>query len=472
MWLKMRWDFGFTEFYSNVYYKEDIAALINLIDYAKDDEIVKKSEIILDLLLYDVATQSINNCFTSVSGRAYEHNRKGGQQNNLDGATDYFFGEGGKIEPGMTYGLMTTKKYHLPPVLREIAKDSNSLVIKQCNGLDVSELKKKGFEGTGDKSMMMQLGMESFTNEEIVRNTLSFVRKNSMFSNIALKDFAFLNLTLFRILHLEPLVIKIVNPPTNGIAIQQGNTYTFKTNDYTLYTVQNYHPGTYADQQHVSGMNICNSVSIFHTHPARNKSVKQQSPNYWVGYGRLPHSAQDSSVSLSIYNIPNRKNIMEKELLDFTHAYFPRDKFDSIYLVNNYAFGKKGNTYCALICRNQLNYEDQDCYDLIQKGRKVFWITEAGSKDKDHSFSEFYKRILKNKLVFDPKGLELVYYSHEKEFQLKYGAGFYINGESINTNYDRFDSPYCRAKEAPEFLNIEYAGQSLYLNFNGRIRKF
>jgi len=33
-WLEMRWNYGFTEFYSGTYYVEDIAALINLIDFA------------------------------------------------------------------------------------------------------------------------------------------------------------------------------------------------------------------------------------------------------------------------------------------------------------------------------------------------------------------------------------------------------------------------------------------------------
>ena len=32
-WLKMRWNYGYIEFNSEVYYKEDVGALINLIDF-------------------------------------------------------------------------------------------------------------------------------------------------------------------------------------------------------------------------------------------------------------------------------------------------------------------------------------------------------------------------------------------------------------------------------------------------------
>ncbi len=62
-WLEQRWLYGFTEWYSNVYYVEDIAPLANLIDFARDEEIVIKATIILDLLLHDVATQSFRGTF-------------------------------------------------------------------------------------------------------------------------------------------------------------------------------------------------------------------------------------------------------------------------------------------------------------------------------------------------------------------------------------------------------------------------
>ena len=77
-WLEMRWKFGFSEFYSNVYYNEDIAGLINLIDFSDDSVMVNKCKMIMDLLLYDVASQKTGDMFISVSGRAYERNRKGG----------------------------------------------------------------------------------------------------------------------------------------------------------------------------------------------------------------------------------------------------------------------------------------------------------------------------------------------------------------------------------------------------------
>ncbi len=175
-WLEMRWKYGFIEFYSGVYYKEDIGGMINIIDLADDEELVKKTQIIMDLLFYDVAFQNIKTCFVTASGRAYEGNRKGGPGATLGGLTNYFWGDGKQINPGLMYGMMTTKRYKLPPVIKEIALDSSKVIIKQNNGLDISELKTEGYLGTDNRSMMMQRGMEAFTNSEVICNSLLYLR--------------------------------------------------------------------------------------------------------------------------------------------------------------------------------------------------------------------------------------------------------------------------------------------------------
>jgi hypothetical protein len=339
------------------------------------------------------------------------------------------------------------------------------VIIKQNNGLNISELKQEGYYGTDNRSMMMQWGMESFTNPEIIRNSLEHIRECNMFSNEFIGDFKMLDFTLLSWLHLEPALIRLINPQSNGVAIQKAYTYTYKTKDYSLYSVQEHHPGDYADQQHVSGMNIGNFFSIFHTHPAVEADKKRQSPNYWVGYGHFPHVAQDKNVSLSIYNIPKKKGMIEVDLLDYTHAYFPSELFDTTIVIKNYALGKKGNTYAAYITANPLVFRDNTSDDLIQKGKQTFWITEAGSKDDDGSFKDFCKRIQQNEIDFDTEKMELNYQSNGQSYRLKFGSGFYINEKKIDTDYSRFNSPYCKAEKKDSTINIQFNGKSLFLDF-------
>ncbi len=461
-WLEMRWLYGFTEFYSGTYYIEDVAALLNLIDFSEDEEITVKSRIVLDLLFYDISTQSFRGTMTSVSGRAYESNRKGGIYEDLGGILP-FLSEGRDTPVGMVYSLSRTNNYIVPPVFGEMVNDTSEIVIKQSNGLNISELKAEGLFGTDEKSIMMQWGMEAFTNPEIINNSLRYIKKNNMFSNEFLKDFRYLNFTVFSALNLYGKLSEKVNPSTNGKAIQRGNTYTYKTKDYSLYSVQNYHPGDYADQHHVTGMNIGNEFSLFHLHPARKPDDYAHSPNYWVGYGKLPHVAQHKNISIGIYNISG------KNMLDFTHAYFPEEKFDSVFVSHNYLFGKKNDIYCALIGSGDFEFESSD--DVIQHGRKSVWIIEAGSKTEDTSFENFVRRIISNPFSFDEEGMRVVYSSRNNDFELTFSGEFKINGEVADFDYPRFDSPYIRAPRKPETLNFEFNGKKLYLDFYNKRRE-
>jgi hypothetical protein len=471
-WLEMRWKYGFTEFFSGTYYVEDIAALINLIDFAKDEEIVVKCQIILDLLFYDLASQSTNTMFVSASGRAYERNRKGGPGSSIGRLIRYYWGDGKELGPGMMYGMMTTKNYEVPPVFSEIAKDSSGVIIKQSNGLDISELKPEGYFGTDNRSMMMQWGMEAFTNPEIIRNSMEHIRNCHMFSNDFIADFKMLDFTLIKWLRLEPLISRFLHPQANGVAIQKGNTYTYKTKDYSMYTAQSYHPGTYGDQQHIFGMNIKNHFSIFHNHPALEKDIPHQSPNYWVGYGHIPHSVQDENVNLSIYNLPHKKGLMEMDLLNYTHGYFPFEKFDTAFIDHNYIFGRKDETYCVFIGTHSFEFRDEAKDDVLQKGKQTFWITEAGSESVDGPFLNFVERIKANRIKFEEKTLLLSYDSSGKTYELEFGKDFKIDGKVIDTNYARFDSPYVKANRNDSIITFSYNGKTLFLDFDNMIRRY
>ncbi len=471
-WLKMRWDYGFIEYYSSVYYKEDIGALINLINFAGDEELVRKSQIIMDMLFYDVASQSLGTMFSSVSGRAYQSNRMGREAAEFSGLTNYFWGSGEEIDAHMMYGMMHSTNYELPPVLREIALDSSRVIIRQSNGLDLSELKTEGYYGSDNRSMMMQWGMESFTNPEVVRNSLAHIRSCNMLTNYSLRDFKILNYRLLHWLHLEPTVVRIINPQSNGVSIQKGNTYTYRTPDYSMYTVQDHQVGDYGDQQHVFGMNVGKHFSIFHNHPALEKNEKRQSPNYWAGYGHFPHSAQDGRVNLSIYNIPEKKGMMEAALLDYTRAYFPAADFDTAFIDGQYVFGKLGDTYCAFIGASNFTFRDEQRDDVIQKGKKTFWITEAGSTSEDGNFESFVSRIRNNPLDFDPESLSLSYNSGQSQYELVFGEDFKVNGEVVNTHYIRYDSPYVHAERKDATITYSLNGKSLVLDFENMIRKF
>jgi hypothetical protein len=479
-WLEQRWLYGFTEFFSNTYYVEDIAPLANLIDFAPDEEVQIKAKIILDLLLYDLTTQSFKGTFTTVSGRMYENGKKYPNQQSMRSVAESFLDyEVGTDRIGMDLNFLYVNNYQVPEVFKEIGHDESEVIIKASNGLNLDELKERDLIGLDDNQIMMQWGMEAFTNPEIITNSMKYINRNNMLSNEFLNDFKMINITFLRELGLLPTVSRLLNPKTNGVAIQRGNSYTYKTKDFFMATLQNHHPGEFADQQHVFSVSLSPSVTVFHQHPAKalGEGALSNSPGYWVGYGRFPHSVQDEGVNLSIYNLPDEKGFMEDNLFYFTHAYFPTELFDEYSIEGRYAFARVADTYIALIGLNELylgqdilNPEVTSTNDLIQDGQTTYWITEVSSKDMDTSYTSFKQRIKDNEVIFDEDSLQLTY-SSNKNHDLKYLGDYKVNDNIMDLNYSRMDSPYAYIQREAMTMEISFNGETLFLDFYNMERR-
>lgn len=477
-WLEQRWLYGFIEWYSNTYYVEDVAPLANLIDFAEDEEIVVKAQIILDLLLYDLATQSYQGTFISSSGRMYANGKRYAEKNSMQAVVDSIWdadrwGREPSERIGMDLNFIYINNYQVPPVIKAIGEDDQrELVIKASTGLNLSELPGENLIGLEDRQIMMQWGMESFSNDSVVENTVAFMDENNMFSSEFLHDLKHFNLSLLRKTGALPAVSRYLNPVTNGTAIQRANTYTYKTPDYMLASAQAYHPGTFGDQQHLWNAILSRSVSVFTTHPAKplsDKGALAGSPGYWVGSGRLPHVVQDKNVVLNIYRIPDKKGFMEKSIQDYTHAHFPRERFDEVLLEGRYAFGRSGDTYAAFITRSPMHYAKGASDDLIQPGRDSYWVFEAGSEASDNSFEQFRQRIMSNPVSYEDGRLR--YSSSGRDLALQYQGEFRLNGDPQDLEYQRYQSPYVQAPRKPETITITHDNKSLYLDFYGLKRE-
>lgn len=471
-WLRQRWDYGFSEWYSNVYYVEDIAPLCNLIDFADDREIVVKSQIILDLLLYDMASQSFRGTFITTSGRLYERHKKAGFWASTRFIAKAVFGyDTATQEPaGMSGNFLFVKNYKTPDVIKEIGRDTGPVIVKASNGLNIAELAANDLIGGSDEQIMMQWGMEAFTAAPVIANSINYVDENRLWSNYFLHDFSQINFTLLKVAHLLPVLIRWIDPAANGTAIQRANTYTYKTPFYSLYTAQRHQAGQYADQQHIFGVTLSNELSVFHTHPAAGPEAKdatRESPNFWVGHGRFPLSGQDENINLSMYILPDKKGHGEPLLLDYTHLYFPLEKFEQHFLDKNRLLARYGGCFIAFLASSTLERGAEN-NEVVQKGKDTAWICELSDSTKE-TFLEFVDRIRSNAFSFDHR--VLTYQSRGKSLTLSWPGDFYVNGQPVDTEYPRFASPYITCKRMPAEMTFTYNNRSLYLNFAKMIRE-
>ena len=529
-WMYQRYYYGFNEYYSNNYYPEDIAPMANFIQFARDEDadMVSHMTMIMDIIWIDIATQSYKYvdesgktqyAFVSASGRMYMDNKSSDDTGNrLRPYIDLVLGNGEDYKTNSNRFFVCFRRmyearvngepvYELPEVIKQIFNDSASKqIIKSSNGITITELEEDGFIGQDVDQIMMQMGMEAFSNKEVIDNSITYLRRNKLFNNEFLNDFKLVNIWPLTLTKTLGGLSGLLNPSTNGKAIQRANVYTYQTPYYSMSTAQEHFAGDYADQHQINVSTLGSDLSVYTAQPKRNSTRGQ----YWEGYGRLPYSVQDENVNVSIYTIPDKKGMLEPHIVEYTHAYFPVGLFDEVntdYLNEGYIFGCKGNAYIMLHAladgegklafkndmpgvsaeqiandlskikdsvRELIEASDDQRYDLIFEGGETHaWITELGSVADNGSFESFIADMLDNEYSFD--GTTVTYTTGDKSFDVKYDEYFKLNGEVVDTNYARYENDYVVngiTERKAEVIELSFNGKTLLLNYKEGIREY
>ncbi|MFA5006882.1 MAG: hypothetical protein WC509_05415 [Candidatus Izemoplasmatales bacterium] len=537
-WMELRFDYGFTEWYSNNYYPEDVGPMANFIQFADDPTMVNRMKMVMDLLWYDLASQSYRYegedaegdprtyyVFLSSSGRMYSDNRVSDDVGNrMRNYVDYV------VQPAATEDLAGGWKtstngffncfrqmmeavdgdghpfYRVPAAILSIFDaPAGAKVVKSSQSLDVSELAGEGLLGQADKQIMMQFGMEAFTNPEAIDNTIAYIGKHGMFTNEFLNDFKLVNVWVLRAFRLLDSVSRLLKPSTDGVAIERANVYTYVNDHYSMHTAQAHEAGGYADQQAVQSINLTNDLSIFTTQPAKIPR-RSGTPTYWTGNGRNPYAVQEKNVSIAIYFPPEKAGFMELMVIpETTHAFFPIELFDEVDLTmldEGLVFGNVGATHVAIRSRHPLafvpfatsdaegNRDDMlvrgsaadvlsTDYDLVQSGPGMhYFVIELSSTDVE-TFSAFKARVAGNDLSVDLDAASVSYATildgdvSETLLEAVYGTSFQVGGGTVDLEYDRFESAYVQggsiARKATEIV-FAYGGHTLTLNYSENLR--
>ena len=495
-WMGQRFDYGFSEYLSNNYLAEDIAPMANFIAYANDNNRVEQMKIIMDILWLDVALNSVNNRFVAVSSRMYGNNKAADCiGNSIRSAMNVLWGEASENKKPNYIVLCFTDAvekglYTLPEAIKDIALSEETFVSKMSCGLSAEDMVTENLIGQSDACIMAQTGAETFTNHQVINNTLEYLRKNKLYRNKFLAYFRFLNLTVFRCVDWQRFARKH-NIMPHGIALGRGNIYTFRNAHYSLSTDICKDAGLCGAQDHVWTANIADELTLFTTHPAGDGNGKYgASPGYWVGNGRRPMSVQNENVNVTVYKIPEKKRLGESDIASMTHAYMPKNLYDEFELDGNAVFARKNSVFVALISNGKLEFKpfNRDSANGILKGRKFphgtefggefdlcrygggyhIYVTELSDADKE-TFAEFKERIRGNAVCFGDGG-NIEYITDSGALSVSYDGRFNVNGIPAEKDFDRYDSKFCKAKRKAESITVNSGKNSLTLNLKNAKR--
>jgi hypothetical protein len=121
-WLNNRLMFGWMEFNSSGYYREHLWALLNLVDFASDEEVRTKATMAVDLMLFDVVRFSHRGSMGAAGGRSQFKSKSHGFDNGLTDVVEMLLGVKGVFaESSSEIGAsFATSTYQVPQVLLEV----------------------------------------------------------------------------------------------------------------------------------------------------------------------------------------------------------------------------------------------------------------------------------------------------------------------------------------------------------------
>lgn len=474
-WLDLRFRTGFSEWLSNVYYDEDLAALLSLVDFCRDEEIARRAQNITHLILFDMALHNFRGAFASTHGRSYENSKKRAAEEATSDTQRLLFGTGvyARLDNMSAVCFALSPRCQFPDLLYQIANEPRrpEMENRQRMGIRLPELERWGLEDGSLEAGMALLSLEAYTHPKTINLVLEMFDAFRWWENAYFHPFARLRRLIrpLRSLGLMPLVARLFERDITRNTREEANLYLYRTPDYSLSCAQDYRKGYGGDQQHIWQASLGPNAVVFTTHPAKREG---HSPNYWVGSGTLPRAAQVKNVLFALYKINTAPGLYHTDRLLFTHAWFPRAEFDEVTEQAGWIFARRGEGYLALHPPEGYRWEREagsgEAVEVIAAGKETAWICELGRKAADGEFQAFVEKICAAPLLV--RGLSLRYQSPSQGL-LEFGweGPLLQDGRPVELyDYPRYDNPYCQAPFDPTQIRIHRDGSELVIELQPR----
>ncbi|MBD3193648.1 MAG: hypothetical protein GF317_01230 [Candidatus Lokiarchaeota archaeon] len=481
-WLNWRAKFGFAEWHSNIYYRLDLSALLNLVDFAENSTIAVKAEMIIDLIGFDFANNYYKGVYATAHGRTEDEKQANTQSYPLEGESTsepawLMLGIGkDEIMSGGNGAavFLATSKYETPKILEDIAnataQSTEPIIHKSRNNIDISEGAKYDFSYQTESDLMFWWPMSAPAAPPVLESSLAIMDTYDLDPELIFNDEAFVDLfeigaTIYGTsINDFSTIIKDI---TQGVSLESADTYTYKTPYYQLSGVQNHQKGMNGLQELIWQACLDRNATVFTSSPSALSASKQQFASGWK-----PRATLHENVGIIQYDRRAQSIILElvMQFMDeksYTHAYFPRWAFDEWDRIGNWVFGRRNSSYIALYSDNPTEWKSE--YELRAEGKKNTWIVELGSSAESGTYNSFKSAILSAQLQINElsMGYDITYNSPSQGIiKVGWEGGMFINSQQVDLGpYERFENLYCNQTFGDMRTEIIYNGMNLTLDF-------
>ena len=476
-WIELRARTGFSEWDSETYYPEDLAPLLNLVDFANDPEVSTRAAMMVDVILFDTAVDSFYGQFATSSGRITAGSIKSAN-GSMTTINALAWGQG-KFTSTSNMGavaLATSHKYEVPPVIQALALDNPDEYFNyERHSFNFEDALSFGMNVNNINDIPRFWGMGEFTTPQVIEQTINTADAWNLWHYPDFKDLKDIAKILQSINGL-PFASRLLDPDSNGVYMGEVNKVTYRTPDYLLSSAQSFRPGEKGYQQHIWQATLSPYAVVFTTNPDSMRSDDSQRPSYWMGNGRQPRTVQYKNLLIALYDIPRYPSApkpLEARHYAFTHAYFPQWAFDEVIEQDGWVFGRIDDGYVALYSDqpHQWVTEGPDAnQEIVAPGYNNVWICQLGRASVDGSFAEFVSAVTNANLTVS--GLQVRYEAAGiGDVTAGWDDDFVVDGQNIPLdNYPRFDNPYTHVDFDSLVYEINYQGMTLYHDFKKGVR--
>jgi len=485
-WLDWRARFGFSEWHSDIYYEEDLAALLNLVEFAQDNDTATKAAMLVDILAFDFANNYFKGIYATTNGRTNDGKKVGTSLSDLPSRTSFaefawiLLGVGHHEVSGgssmSAVALCTSDKYVPPPILEAIANESlEDNEHKERNGINIADGPSYGFGYESEDDLMFWWPMSTLAAGPVIEHTLNLMETYDIDPNLIFEDELLLDLLKFAAdLYGMSLseVCTFLKEATQGVALEEANTYTYRTPYYQLSGAQDHQKGLMGMQEHIWQASLDEYATIF-----TNSHGGFRGEDHVGGF--KPRATLYKNVGVIQYDRLSQSLILELvyailEFKDITQAYFPLWAFNEVLQQDKWIFGRRLDSYVALYSNEVTEWED-DLF-LTSRGKKNAYIVELGSVDDYGSFDNFTSSILATQVNVKhlSVGYSIEYLSPTQGLvTVAWDGPMKVNGASIDLgSHPRFDNDFCFQDFNTLKTALQYGSMTLELDFENATRTY
>ena len=456
-WFDFRAQFGFSEWLSNCYFEEDLLGLVNLYDFAQQDDVRQQAKLCIDMLLFEMALHTYRGIMGCTHGRTYAWLIKGARQEDASSTARLMFGMGLFTNPHNLGTIpLATSGYRCPAIIEKIAADLEApRLFRERHSIEIADAPAYGLSWNNMEDGHLFWSIQDYIHERVY-NLAQQTRQ--AYGVMLYEDYQPRYEAVWQWQTAEYGAVVDRNIDCHGLT--EVHIQTYRTGHYMLSCAQDFRPGRPGYQQHPWQATLGPDAVVFTNHPGSDNETSR--PNFWAGNGILPRAVQHQNVLICIHHIP------AGDAFAFSHAYFPRDAFDEVIEPGPLDFARKGGGYLALYSQHPTLWLADAAGRRIElraarritSGSANWAIQTSGPispvSPRPWPPPQFAATALTS--TSDSPSLGHVEFGWEEPLRVA-GAVVALH------DYPRFDNPYCQAEFGSTRYEITYQDQKLVWDF-------